>query len=639
MSCINSNILAGASGSAGGDPVYVDDVFSTFLYEGNGSSKTVVNGIDNTDTALPGLVWIKKRSDAANHFLTHTGATQAPGSGRGDYFTLSTNTSAGLIESPYAITSLTNSGFSVGGNGNTNSGDMVSWNFKSAPGFLDVVTYTGTGSTQNISHSLGSTPGMIFIKSTNTAYNWAVWHRSFSQTGYLRLNSNDAFSASSVAVTAASSTTFTCGGDGETNGNNKTYVAYVFAHDDAQFGTNEDESIIKCGTYSGNGSTTNVNLGFEPQWLLVKSSTAGYNWVMLDNMRGINTGTADDRYVYANTNTEEQAQDMVDLTATGFIAKANANTNANGHTYIYMAIRRPNKPPEAATDVFAIDTAGATSPTPPWFTSGFVTDLVIRKQMNSSQSASIYSRLQGPGFMYAASTSSESSGSNYTWDYMDGFSKITSIDAQIHGYLFKRAPRFMDVVAYEGTGSAQNISHNLGVKPELIIVKNRDSGSSWAVQVGTLTATDRLRLDHTGGTSSITSYWNDTEPTSSVFTVGSDTNTGASYSYIAYLFATLPGISKVGSYTGTGSTLNIDCGFTNGARFVLIKRTDSSGHWYVWDTTRGITNGNDPRFKLNAEAAQQTDEDHIDPLNAGFSIPVSGDVNYSGGNYIFLAIA
>jgi hypothetical protein len=118
--------------------------------------------------------------------------------------------------------------------------------------------------------------------------------------------------------------------------------------------------------------------------------------------------------------------------------------------------------------------------------------------------------------------------------------------------------------------------------------------------------------------------------------------TGSSGNYVAHLFATLPGISKVGSYTGTGSALNVDCGFTAGARFVMIKRADSpGGGWYVWDSARGIVSGNDPYFLMNADATSVTSTDYIDPLNTGFTVTSSAPdvLNASGGTYLFLAIA
>jgi hypothetical protein len=136
--------------------------------------------------------------------------------------------------------------------------------------------------------------------------------------------------------------------------------------------------------------------------------------------------------------------------------------------------------------------------------------------------------------------------------------------------------------------------------------------------------------------------WNDTAPTASVFSVGTSTNTnGSGYTYVAYLFATCAGVSKVGSYTGTATTLQVNCGFTAGARFVLIKRTDSTGSWYVWDSSRGIVSGNDPYLLLNSTAAEVTNTDYIDAYSAGFEISSTApaEINASGGTYIFLSIA
>jgi hypothetical protein len=116
---------------------------------------------------------------------------------------------------------------------------------------------------------------------------------------------------------------------------------------------------------------------------------------------------------------------------------------------------------------------------------------------------------------------------------------------------------------------------------------------------------------------------------------------GSGYTYVLYLFATLAGVSKVGSYTGTGADLNVDCGFSAGARFILIKRTDSTGDWYVWDSVRGIAAGNDPYLLLNSTAAEVTNTDYIDPLSSGFTVTATAPaaLNASGGSYIFLAIA
>jgi len=130
--------------------------------------------------------------------------------------------------------------------------------------------------------------------------------------------------------------------------------------------------------------------------------------------------------------------------------------------------------------------------------------------------------------------------------------------------------------------------------------------------------------------------WNDTAPTSSVFSVGSSSVTNQSgQTFIAYLFATVAGVSKVGSVSHTsGSATNVSCGFSNGARFIILKRYDAVSDWWVFDTVRGIAVGNDARLYLNSTNAE-TSTDQIDPLSSGFTI----DGNRATGDYIFYAIA
>jgi len=149
-------------------------------------------------------------------------------------------------------------------------------------------------------------------------------------------------------------------------------------------------------------------------------------------------------------------------------------------------------------------------------------------------------------------------------------------------------------------------------------------------------------LETTAAKSTSATTWNSTYPTSSVFSLGTslDVNTNGA-TYVAYLFATVAGVSKVGSYTGTGTTNQINCGFTGGARFVLIKRTDSTGDWYVWDSARGIVAGNDSYLLLNSTAAEVTNTDYVDTYSAGFEISSTAPaaINANGGSFIFFAVA
>jgi hypothetical protein len=127
-----------------------------------------------------------------------------------------------------------------------------------------------------------------------------------------------------------------------------------------------------------------------------------------------------------------------------------------------------------------------------------------------------------------------------------------------------------------------------------------------------------------------------------VFSVGISTTVNASGgTYVAYLFATCAGVSKVGSYTGNGSSQTINCGFTGGARFVLVKATSTTGNWIVADSARGIVAGNDPALYLNSTAAEVTGLDWIDADNSGFVVNETATIaaNTNGVSYIFLAIA
>ena len=175
-----------------------------------------------------------------------------------------------------------------------------------------------------------------------------------------------------------------------------------------------------------------------------------------------------------------------------------------------------------------------------------------------------------------------------------------------------------------------------------MIVKGRSGATAWQVYSSALANTEYVVLNTTAAKATGATRWNSTTPTSSVFSIGTATevNTSAA-TYVAYLFATCAGVSKVGSYTGTGAAQTINCGFTAGSRFVMIKRTDSTGDWYVWDSARGIIPSNDPYLLINSTANEVTGTDYVDTTNVGFDITSTAPaaINANGGTFIFLAIA
>jgi len=214
-------------------------------------------------------------------------------------------------------------------------------------------------------------------------------------------------------------------------------------------------------------------------------------------------------------------------------------------------------------------------------------------------------------------------------------------------WVFGRAPSFFDEVCYTGNGTAGTTqTHNLGVVPELVILKERSAVNQWMVMCayygGGTPWSLRTNLNTTGGISNGSGEFNSTPPTATQFTLGTDSEVNNSgQTYVAYLFATCAGVSKVGSYTGNGSTQTINCGFTGGARFVLIKRTDDVGDWYVYDTARGMTTLTDPYLRLNLTNAETATLGSVTTVSTGFAVnaTVLAAINTNAASYIFLAVA
>ena len=635
--------LLEAAGNAGGESLYVEDVFSTYLYTGTGSNQTITNGIDFSGDG--GLVWLKNRvSTGTNNVLINTE--------RGGGKLLYSNSADSELDftGVYGVT-FNNNGFTLLDTYtgyNTSGEEAVSWSFRKAEKFFDVVTYTGNGTAgRTVSHNLGSVPGCVIVKSTG-ANNWQVYHRGLTSAAYsIWLNSNGAeVSATTVwNSTAPTSTEFTVGSSGLVNNSGTTYVAYVFAHDAGGFGDGGSDNIISCGSYVGNQTYPTINLGWEPAFVMVKCVSAGSvgNWAMFDTMRGMPVGSSiNGTYLRANLNGTEVSGAIsgpggIAPTATGFQVTGGYNDTGYWPKYIYIAIRRPMKTPESGTEVFAIDTRTATTPA---FTSNFPVDFFSYRDKTGSDWYS-QSRLTGGGTLYFNRTGAENSIGGIgtaNFDYQDGVMSSTANLPNLFSYMFKRATGFMDVVAYTSTTSA--INHNLGVSPELVIYKSRTTGT-WFAMVATDGFGELNSSGAWGGAGNGSGLGPNLANATATTITGAGNLYGSGVSMVTYLFASVAGVSKVGSYTGTAATLNVDCGFSAGARFILIKRTDSTGDWYTYDSLRGIVAGNDPYLFLNSDAGEVTSTDYIDPLASGFTVTSSAPaaLNASGGNYIFLAIA
>lgn len=647
--------------AAGGGALHVEDVFSTYLHDGTGSSQTITNNIDLAGEG--GVVWIKNRSTSADHFLFDTE--------RG----MTTSSSPILrVNSNIAQTAVSNyvsansDGFTLGTNatgtqvnGNASPAyEYVSWTFRKAPKFFDVVTYTGNGSTtaRAIAHNLDSDVGFMVIKRSDSGGYWRAWHRSApSSIGFL--SELDQFSTGDFSDhlgTAPTSTNFYVTNTGnELNINGANYVAYLFAHNngDGVFGASGDQDIIKCGTYVG--STQDLDFGFEPQWMITKcinnNSGTFDPWQIIDTTRG---WVFDD-----NANQHKSIRPYLPdaegtrLNHAAILPNGTRVDEPRGATatYIYIAIRRgQTKTPTDVDDVFkavaytANGTNGrqiSTTPDP--------VDMMLSINRDSNNTSVIYNRKTGDQRELSFRTDNAQQNVNPSGVNLDvhgmeinnaGFYDYPNFGTERQVmYGWQRAPGYFDISNYRGTGASNHqIPHNLGVEPEMMWVKNLAS-NQWFIYYGD--NTKHLR-NGTAGAFTSANAWNNTSPTATQFTVGLDGEVNSYLNkYIAFLFASLSGISKIGTYSGSNSDLNIDCGFTNGAQFIFIKRIDTTGNWAVWDTARGIVSGGNESFTaLNATSGEFTTLNVIEPLNSGFT--VKGNINYynqSGGTFLFYAIA
>ena len=630
--------------NAANEKTFVDTLFSCHLYEGNGGTQTITNNINLSGKG--GLVWIKNRDAADAHNLVDTvrGATKVS----------PISPALGEVTDDDNVTGFTTTGFTIGDDVkvNTNNESYASWTFRKQAKFFDIVQYSGNGSPRTIAHNLGSVPGMIIVIRTDDADDAYVYHRGMDSSApedyYIKFSTDDARVDSSNYWndTAPTSSVFSVGNANGVNNASGEYIAYLFAHNDGDggFGESADQDIIKCGRYSGSGThfAPEQDIGFEPQWLLIKTVNGTKDWVLFDNMRGLVVDGSHDSWFYPNTLAADNSSgSLIELKPTGFKPNGSSFTGTSGKDFIYVAIRRGGTiTPTAASDVFAMDNSANSSA--PYYTSGFPVDFSLYKRLTEAQGWSAGSRITGAVELATDSNSEEVDQSNNTYDFMTGFRGGSNADGM--AWMWKRARGYFDVTTWKGTGSATTVTHNLGAVPEMMWIKMRNSSQNWAVyHKGANGGTDPedygLELNSNSAEFNTATYFNDTAPTSSVFTVGTGNAVNQSNKYyIAYLFATVAGVSKVGSFTSTGSDMTIDCGFSNGARFVLLKKTNATDQWYLWDSVRGIVAGNDSRLKLNDTTAAVTHSDNIDPDNSGF-IMHDNILGGSGNSFIFYAIA
>ena len=642
---------------------YVDELFNTQLWTGDaGTNRSFDNGINLSGEG--GMVWFKRRnSSGGNHTIYDTtrAATKAIYPNSHDFGDTLTN----------GLKSFNSNGFTVGnhGNHNTSNNPYVAYSFRKAPGFFDVVTWTGNQTAnRKISHSLGSVPGAIWIKrlggSTGTnVSDWVCYNRGSDSEQYPQnflqfLNRNVAASNDgagnylyNVAPTADE---FTIGSHFTVNASGNDYIAYVFAHNDAKFGEGGNQSIIKCGYYSGNDSSngTVVNLGWEPQWILNKRNNNAEDWMLFDTMRGIRSNLYDLDFRINDASAEADIRDWIDVNSTGFQLKSPwGHVNASGSRYTYIAIRRPDgyvgKPADAGTDVFAMDKGNGN--TTEAFTSGFPVDFALIKETSGNSHWEACARLIDGQYLQPNTSAAMSASSPFSFDSNTGWlSGGSAYNTDYQSWMWKRGQSF-DCVVYKGNGSANHqITHGLSKVPQMMWIRRTDSAENWEVYHyklnGGVDAEDyRLRLDRNlaqedGGDN----RWN--APTATHFTVNTDNGTNnSSGTYLAMLFTSVDGISKLDGYSGSSSNISIDLGFQ--PRFLIVRRYDDSNSWATIDTERGWTATEEKQLFINQDwgSAGFGTTSAVQRTSTGFTIDSTNSSQFNNGStsakYIYYAHA
>lgn len=649
-------------GLSGAEKVYIDEVFSPTVWIGNGNNnRDIVNGIDISTEG--GMVWIKRRNEDRDHSLFDTIR------GTGKMLSINDNTSED--NETNTLTQFNTNGFRLNSDNyvNSNNNTYCSWTFRKCPKFFTMATWSGNATSgRQIAHDLECVPGAIIVKCySSNGHAHAMYHRkahaSQPERYFIPIDTGTGATLYQHAWnnTAPTSTHFTLGNNADFNGSGKDYVAWIFAHndDDGKFGgqAGANGDVIKCGSYTGDGGTSNeVNVGFEPQFLMLHKQDGGYEQAPIyvyDMVRGIVSG-GNDPYVQAAFNSAEVTNtNRIKATPTGFtVETSNAAVNENTTEYIYTAIRRPDGyvgKPKTGSEVLTM--VAGSSGAPLYKSPNHIVDFTLQKSSYQSGTAdwSVTARLLS-GQRLESNTNNDAESNQYqVGDYSDGWSSYGSGDGSRFGWLFKRH-KGLDVVVYKGTST---VKHSLGVRPEMVWIKQLDSSPNpqrdWAVGCPDILGIDNnslaLNQEWANGTSNVNIFATSaaSQTSSQVVLHGNENGVSStSKNYMMVLFASVSGVSKIGSYTGDGTddgSKAIDVGFT--PRFLMLKSINNAGGWYIVDTVRGFSSSaNAAYLRLNETNAEYSSANTVRQTSTGFNLYSPGNqFNANGTQILYYAHA
>jgi hypothetical protein len=650
-------------------------------YTGNGGTQSI-----SSLGFQPDLVWIKNKSANGSHDLYD--------SVRGADLVLNSDTTAAEYSGSGRLTSFNSSGFTLGSQSavNINGGPFVAWCWRadgtsssntdgtitsqvsaSTDYGFSIVTYQSNGTRgASIGHGLNTAPSWVIVKNRDSSYDWMVGHDGLGGwSNFIRLNTNGAKgSATSIfADTAPTSSVFYVGEDNTVNAGNsvQNYVAYCWS---------EVSGFSKFDGYSGDGNSgKKITTGFKPRFVVIKRTDTTENWHIFDSERG---GTKSLFPDIVNGEVNDGSRSVV-FVNDGFTLGTQGGINANGGTYIYAAFAdRPGnnwdvnnliataglETANQGFDVVTYTGNGSTqSITGLNFQPDFVwtsvrdatgynkylidsvrgsTKVLIshKTDAESTQSTGITS-FNSDGFSVGSNAQVNENGrSMVAWCWKAGGAASSNTDGTITSQVSANTTYGFSIVTYSGTLSnspnpAPTVGHGLNAAPQLIISKSRnpngDDGGAWYVN-HTYNYDNWFRLNLTNAGQSIAASGGGTtvDPTSSVFSTyfiaGSNCNNN---NYVAYCWSEVPGFSRFGSFTHA-STTSLNLGFK--PKFFLIKQTDGTTPWYLFDAERDSFD--DPLFP-NTNVAEASGF-AFTANDSGISW-VSGSLN--AGTYIYAAFA
>ena len=662
-------------------PPIPSENFNTVLYTGDGSATRAITGVGFE----PDMVWIKARNNPYSHNLQD--------SSRGGGSSTALNPNLTLAAGTYGIygfvSSFDTDGFTVGTGSSNNvhvnaSGTTyVAWCWKANGGTtssntdgtitstvqantkagFSVVSYTGNAvSGATIGHGLGVEPDIVIVKNLNlSTQSWNTYVKNVTTTNaqFLTLNTNNANGNTAnprFIPGNFSSSVFSVGNDNSTNGVNgvDTYISYCFA---------SVAGYSKIGSYTGNGSASGpiVNTGFEVGWILIKNTTsAGESWIMFDNAR--NTSNPRNCQLRADTDGVEACTvDTINFYANGFQPLSNwGGYNASGDTYIYMAFAADASAAPTLPDSFANKLYTGTNATNSITGLGFSPSLSWFKSRSNATSNVLHDTVRGGlSRIFSDSTAAAStiadgfvsfdsdgftldgtgsggdvngSGRTYVaWNWKANSIPTINTDGTTQSVVSANQAAGFSIIQYTGTGADATVGHGLSSAPNCIITKRLDAIEGWLVWFSSLPASNYMYLNSSGIGGTDTNAYKTISSTTNK--IGSDGTVNASGGeYISYVFHSVSGFSKMGTYTGTGATHAITgVGFQ--PDWIIGKETDGVDSWEMVDSARGINK----MVYANGNNAEVTNTNFTSFDSDGFTLSSATSINQSGQTYIYMA--